>query len=247
MIKTINGNYGTCYFCDLFNTERGLPSLDKIDWDLGLTDPPYNIGKGIIQRSVNSRLAEIIYYPDKMKPEKYQQFSKDWFDLLKKKTNRIVFTPGTKNEDWWKHTYYSTEPKIRTIYSYNRGRGAEQINAKLSLHEPVLTWNINKNTGKFKFSIYEFHSRKQHPLKKKLNHPCPKDERLWRVILTELTPTSVVDCFMGSGTTAQLCEEFGIRWVGFEREEQYMHDIELRINYGMKKHKLVTKQTKLFN
>jgi len=40
-------------------------------------------------------------------------------------------------------------------------------------------------------------------------------------------------CFLGSGTTAQVCESLGIRWVGFETNLQYRRDIRNRIREGM--------------
>ncbi len=230
MVKTVKGKYGVCYICDLFDSEYGLNTLDKNKWDLGLTDPPYNIGKGIIQRAANARKHPIVYYPDKMKATEYQQFSRDWFKVLSEHTRRVVFTPGNKNFRWWINEY----DKMDFVTHYNRGRGAEQLNAKLSLHEHILSWKVDKTTGKFKFSIYELHSHVKEKLP--LKHPCPKNVNLWRRIFDDLKPSSVIDCFMGSGTTAEICEERGIPWVGFERSNEYINDLELKIQRGIKSH-----------
>jgi len=65
-------------------------------------------------------------------------------------------------------------------------------------------------------------------------HSCPRPARLYRHFLKHLKPTSVLDCFMGSGTTAQVCEELNIPYLGFEIEEKYAPDIEKRIALGQK-------------
>ena len=222
----IKGNYGKCYFCDLFDKDYGLPTFEKKQWDLCLTDPPYNIGKGIINRAAKARKRTIEYYPDNMSEEEYHQFSQEWFELADQKAERIVFTPGSMNFRWWINNYSGLD----FIIHYNRGRGAEQLNAKLSLHEPILTWNVNKNTGKFMFSVYAIHSDVKETLP--ISHPCPKNSRLWRKIIQDLKPISVIDPFIGSGTTAEICEEYGIPWIGFEKSLKYVKNVRSKIKRG---------------
>ena len=51
-------------------------------------------------------------------------------------------------------------------------------------------------------------------------HPSPKDELLWTRILSEIKPSSVLDPFMGSGTTMEACLQLGIPCIGYELMER---------------------------
>ena len=77
-------------------------------------------------------------------------------------------------------------------------------------------------------------------------HSSSKSVELFFVIILQMKPTSVIDPFLGSGTTAEVCESLGIPWVGFEIMEEYRLDIEKRIARGISKKKYAKKQTKLF-
>ena len=48
--------------------------------------------------------------------------------------------------------------------------------------------------------------------------------------------SNIIDSFLGSGTTAQVCEELGIPWHGYEISEDYIPDIKKRIKQGIKMH-----------
>jgi site-specific DNA-methyltransferase (adenine-specific) len=54
-------------------------------------------------------------------------------------------------------------------------------------------------------------------------HPTQKPLAVmsWAIGLCPERPTSVLDPFMGSGTTLRACKNLGIRAVGIEREERY--------------------------
>ncbi len=59
------------------------------------------------------------------------------------------------------------------------------------------------------------------PEAERLGHPCPKPLRFMKTILAQLKPSSVVDPFMGSGTTLVAAKQFGMRATGVEIEERY--------------------------
>jgi DNA modification methylase len=54
-------------------------------------------------------------------------------------------------------------------------------------------------------------------------HPTQKPLAVmsWAIGLCPERPTSVLDPFMGSGTTLRACKDLGISCVGIEREEKY--------------------------
>jgi len=63
-------------------------------------------------------------------------------------------------------------------------------------------------------------------------HPTVKPVDLMRHLVRLVTPPggTVLDCFLGSGTTAIACELEGFAWIGMEREPEYVAIAEARLN-----------------
>lgn len=66
-------------------------------------------------------------------------------------------------------------------------------------------------------------------------HPTQKPLAVmsWAISLCPDKPTSVLDPFMGSGTTLRACKDLGIRCVGIEREERYCEIAARRLGQGV--------------
>lgn len=66
-------------------------------------------------------------------------------------------------------------------------------------------------------------------------HPTQKPLAVmsWAIGLCPERPTSVLDPFMGSGTTLRACKDLGIRAVGIEREEKYCEIAARRLGQGV--------------
>lgn len=62
-------------------------------------------------------------------------------------------------------------------------------------------------------------------------HPTEKNVTLieWFLLISSNSADVVLDCFMGSGTTALACERQNRNWIGFEIEESYIALTESRI------------------
>ena len=69
------------------------------------------------------------------------------------------------------------------------------------------------------------------PLKSKNNHPTVKPIKLmeYLVKLVSKEGATVLDPFLGSGTTAIACIKLNRKWIGIEREEDYIPIIKARI------------------
>jgi DNA modification methylase len=65
-------------------------------------------------------------------------------------------------------------------------------------------------------------------------HPCPKPLKAWRKLLTTVTAAgqTVLDPFMGSGTTLVAAKQMGYRAIGIELEEQYCEIAVRRLAQG---------------
>lgn len=212
-----------------------LPKIPDGRFDLCLTDPPYNIKfKGLKDDDNNlGGRDEGMEYPDDMGEEEYRAFSAAWWKQIKRVARRAVFTIGKQNLAWWLN-----HDDFDYIAWHNPGgRGGSKV-AQIRHWEPLVCYNINSRGGttKFDFDIFTCSSEFQiFSARPWLKHPTPKPLKLWGWILDCLKPASVIDPFLGSGTTGYACEQRGIPWVGIERDERYKDDIERSVREGKKK------------
>jgi site-specific DNA-methyltransferase (adenine-specific) len=70
------------------------------------------------------------------------------------------------------------------------------------------------------------------PARRANHHPTVKPVDLMRHLVRLVTPTggTVLDPFLGSGTTALAAEMEGFRWIGIEKEAEYVAIAEARLN-----------------
>ena len=238
-MKILKGNYGECRFIDCI---EGMKELEDKSFDLCLTDPPYNVKCQTMTPKFDKSYQESkIRYKDNLSDEDYRTWCHSWFNEIK--TNMIVFTPGYKNLKFWMKDF---DFELAILYDISSKGGC--VIASFRKWEPILTQGIRENRKqhkRFKFAIFEeINNVNQFNFKEYL-HPCPKNYTLWNRIIKELKPLSVLDPFLGSGTTAEVCESLGIPWLGFELMEEYAPDIEKRIARGLSKKKYLKKQTTL--
>jgi site-specific DNA-methyltransferase (adenine-specific) len=67
----------------------------------------------------------------------------------------------------------------------------------------------------------------------KENHPCPKPIGLMKKLISRLSVGTVVDPFMGSGTTLLAAKDMGRRAIGIEIEEKYCEIAVKRLAQGV--------------
>jgi DNA modification methylase len=150
------------------------------------------------------------------------------FKLLRKKCNGVYIFPGNMNVFLY--------PKPRDIHiHYKKNAISPGSQSHLTLHDIILIYG--KFNNKTKRSVYDVPFCRNY-FNDKYIHPCPNNERLYKLIISQIKPKSVLDPFLGSGTTAEVCEELGIHWLGYEIMEDYIPDIEKRIKRGIKNRKL---------
>ena len=85
--------------------------------------------------------------------------------------------------------------------------------------------------GKYATNIFRVPSLKG-ASKEKVGHPSQKPIKLIRdlVMCSTRQGDEVLDLFLGSGTTAVVCEEADRRWIGIEAQKKYADLAEARIN-----------------
>lgn len=223
----------------------GMSKIPDNSYEMFLTDPPYNLKfKG---SKSNQLMGDVkIFYEDNMNEEEYINWCFEWFEELQRITNFGILTPGYMNFKKWIIEY--PDLWFGAWVNYQSQGGC--VIASFRKWEPFITWNLEnarKQHKRLKIAVLEEKHNVNQFNYGVYKHPCPKPLKLWERFILELKPKSVIDPFMGSGTTAEVCEKYGIKYIGFEKNEIYLCDIEKRIKNGMREYKHRKKQSKIEN
>ena len=200
-----------------------LPTLGDKSYDFCLTDFPYNVD---FKGTKSENRFKGVYYTDNQGESEYQLFCEETFNELSRITNGMMIFCGNMNQYMWMQI-----AKPRDILIWHKpncqGRGSSYY---LNKHEIRLSYGTHR---KMPTSVIT-QNVKSYPITELRNsiHPCPSSLDLYRFILDKIQPKSVLDPFLGSGTTAAACEMLGIPYLGIEKEKAYIPDIEKRIKQG---------------
>jgi site-specific DNA-methyltransferase (adenine-specific) len=188
-----------------------LPTLPKVD--AVVTDPPYGIN--------------FIY-------ESYWDDLNNWTALmlhtvpLMRSAANVVVMPSCaiKRLSWW----YSTFPPDWLIAWY-KGSPGHLATIGFNCWEPHLVW------GKPKKKVSDYF---QSPLIIDSNgHPCPKPVSYANWLVSRMSEESVIDPFMGSGTTGVACMNLGRKFIGIEIEPKYFDIACERIDQAQRQGRLI--------
>ena len=237
MFKMIEWN--KVIYKDCMNEENGLPTLEDKIVDLCLTDPPFNIkikkNSQKHHKNLNWKTPNKIIYQDNMNYEDYEIWCKKWFEELLRICEKIIITPGETNLELWETKIQY--PIGKAIHYKRNCQGITNI-SYLRRFETILFYGkFNKRLHEDVFDIYLNNGFLR---KGNFIHPCPKSYELWDSIISQLKPKSVIDPFLGSGTTAEVCTKLGISWLGYEINEVYSQDINKRLKNCKKEPKQIT-------
>ncbi len=252
----IKGNFGKCYICDCMDDTYGIKTINNLEYDLAFIDPPFNINfaeninRGKKCRNIRSK-SDKIFYSDNMTKDQYRDWCMKWFNIIYDKCNRIVLYCGsdTKNLRMW---FKYTKPLDMIIY-FLPFNTVITPTSWAGRYRPLLIYAKDKNMFLGRNGTYKFDTsvmvQKERENKDQWKHPCPIDSYLVYEIFRQLKPKSVLDPFLGSGTTAEICESLGIKWLGYEIDENgvYSNIIKKRIEIGIKKHKSKLNQSAQMN
>lgn len=189
--------------------------------DLVFTDPPYNI-----DFDYNS-------HEDTMKPEDYEQFCRAWFSLLTELSDKVIITPGPKNVGYWYNIKQPTD--IATWYKQNSVTWGKLFYKRCC--EPILFYGegfkefieTNRHERKRLTDFYEYPSdvvaqRKTTSLDDSDKKFAPaKPMELVKELITQYSDEnqSILDIFIGSGTTIIAAEQSGRKCFGVEIDPMY--------------------------
>ena len=174
-----------------------LPTLERAD--LVLTDPPYNAGKNYGA-----------WHDDAMKPEAYEIWCAEWFQLARDVADRMVVFPGHGNVGMW---YRINKPAGMGCW-HKSGNPAGGGVIQFCEWEPWLLWGKGiGGSDVVRATITEQFDTG--------NHPCPKPIKLFRALIHQSKASTVIDPFVGSGTTLRAAKDLGVRAIGIELNPAY--------------------------
>jgi|TARA_R110000868_G_C10789215_1_gene756151 DNA modification methylase len=173
-----------------------LPLIDKVD--AVITDPPYGInaesagGRGMSGWNNFEKL-----HWDKVRPEKAT------FDLFLQKGKIVVVWGGNYFTDWL--------PPSMGWLSWDKCQDG------FSLADFELAWtNQHKAARRINYSrAMALKDVKEHPTQK------PIAVMKWCIEQCKPSPKTILDPFMGSGTTGIAALQMGRQFIGIEREQKY--------------------------
>lgn len=181
------------------------PTLGR--FDLLCTDPPYGIGEARANHKSRNRNAA--------KSADYG--TSDWddqppsdellADLCQIATWQCVFGGN----------YFALPPSPAWLVWDKEKR------AGIDFAHGELAWTNYGRALQIKRHLWAGYWQADMSRKEERVHPTQKPLAVmsWAIGLCPERPTSVIDPFMGSGTTLRACKDLGIRCVGIEREEKY--------------------------
>jgi len=169
--------------------------------DLGLTDPPYNIG--------------YVYneHKDDMSNSEYNDFIVGYVNNMIINSDKQIITSGKQNVKYYYNNFDITE--FAVWYAKNKMSGSKISN--LGLCEPILfLGKFNRNARPT--DMFEYTVKKQ---KNVGAHTCPKVLEFFAEIINCYSEKLIFDSFLGSGTTMVASHQLKRKCYGMELDPKY--------------------------
>ncbi len=184
-----------------------MKKFDDKYFDLCLTDPDYN-AKDI---GPNKRKYDIA--STQLSQKEYKKFCKSWFNLAKKLSSNIVFTPGIANTHNYPQPYWIICWHKPAAVSYNRMGG-------FNAWEPIFIYGRPTKRIRQDYIKINTLNLKKGPERQ---HPCPKVPSLinWLIIHFSNEGDIILDPLFGSGTTLRACKDLRRKCIGIEISKEY--------------------------
>lgn len=207
-----------------------LPTLDKVD--AVITDPPYGIGES--SKKVESRQRKIGGNSKAMADQRdYGDFewdksppSNELIELIRIKGNHQAFFGGN---------YFALPPTSCWLIW-------DKLNGDNDFADCELCWTnwhkaVRRLQWRWNGMIRQGNEERYHPTQK------PLEVMKWVITLCPKSET-ILDPFMGSGTTGVAAIQMGRKFIGIEREQKYFDIACKRIEQASKQVDMFVEQPK---
>jgi site-specific DNA-methyltransferase (adenine-specific) len=197
-----------------------LPHL--ADFGVVLTDPPYGVGLGTKARN-QKQLERMAYATYDDTDANLTQLIREAFPLIRAKAPRLVMTPGVRNMWLW--------PKPDHVGSFFYPSASGCNSWGFSCWQPIFYYGPDPFAGKGSRPDSFMSVEAAEPN----GHPCPKPVGQWTRLMNRacLPGETILDPFMGSGTTLRVAKDCGHHAVGVEMDERYCEIAAKRLAQGV--------------
>lgn len=188
-------------------------AAELVEWitaDVVLTDTPYGIdgSSGHINKARGKGTYTNAFTDDRSNIE---QVIVPILRTLIRRIRCVVVTPGNKNLDLY--------PRSDSFGVFFQPAAVGlQVFGNLDA-QPILYYGKNalgRNMGvPCSYRLIE--------VPQKVDHPCAKPYKAWKTLLSNIAKPghTILDPFMGSGTTLRAAKELGMKAIGIDIEERY--------------------------
>ena len=208
-----------------------LPTLGKVD--AVVTDPPYGIGlatktsdfRGSKHFDSGASLKASKLYEDS--PNHVRGLIKAVIPAALAMAERAVVFPGPAM--LWA---YPEPASLGSVFTPN---GAGRTSWGFQCTHPVLYYGKDPFLQDGKGGRPNSH-RDEQPNNEKVDHPCPKPVAWmrWAIVRATRPNETILDPFMGSGTTGVAAVKLGRKFIGIEIEPKYFDIARKRISEALK-------------
>jgi site-specific DNA-methyltransferase (adenine-specific) len=211
-----------------------LPTLASGSVGAVITDPPYDerthsgavteretVSQGGIGNLVNGIDFTHLVNPEFLVRE-FLRISKSWsLAFCTFEDMRLYRDEAWKQAAWVRAGVWD---RVNPAPQFTGDRPSQACDGIAIMHNPNIkkSWNGGGHAGIWRYSV-EF-GKKEHPTQKPLS--------LIRHLVSDFTNPgdTILDPFMGSGTTGVACIQTGRNFIGIERERKYFEIAERRIS-----------------
>lgn len=191
--------------------------LANLEADCVITDPPYGVeltGKRSKQRGggVNVRTGT---YGFSDTPEYVQTVVVPVIETCRRKVKAVVLTPGVRN--LWAY------PPADDLGGFYSASGTGMSKWGFTCLQPILYYGSDPYLRTGQGSRANSFGQSYPNDANENDHPCAKPIRMmqWLVNRASLHGETVLDPFMGSGTTLRAAKSYNRKAIGIELEEKY--------------------------
>jgi site-specific DNA-methyltransferase (adenine-specific) len=177
--------------------------------DAVITDPPYGVNLGA--KANNQRFDRLEYDSIEDSPQIVWWAANVVLPEAIRISKRVILTPGTRN-------IYAYPPATHVgSFFYPAASGCNSWG--FSCWQPILYYGKDPHGGKGSKPDSTQSAEAAEPN----GHPCPKPigQWLWLMERTTMEGETIIDPFIGSGTTAVAAKKLGRHFLGFEISETY--------------------------
>lgn len=195
---------------DSTNKENLDLLLNGATIDMIFTDPPYGIGYDDRKNLGNERFGASSFGPI---IGDFNKFNFPCFD--------------TEEQFWWGANYYCQQlPENGVFFVWDKKTEAMQKNGMLFTNDFELCWSKKKH--KQEMIRIPWAGAISHEPGESRHHPMQKPVKLAEFFIEKFSESSVLDLYLGSGSTLIACEKTGRKCFGMELDPGYCDIIVAR-------------------